>query len=272
MAGPKVSEIAAAVERWYPPQLAEEWDQIGLAVSSDDIAVEKMLLTVDLTMEVLVSAVSVGANLVISHHPLDLTDVPEVVTQQHIAQLIEFAAKNQLSIYVAHTNADHGIDGVSDALISALGVIPEHSITETTSLIGTGRVGELKKPMPLIDLARLLEEKLPKNQNGIRFTGNPANLVQRIAVCGGSGASLLPMLPSLAVDAYVTADLKHHAVLDHQANSSIALINVSHWASEWLWLAVLAKKLNQEFPLVQTVISEICTDPWTGQISGANSL
>ncbi|MFM1906044.1 MAG: hypothetical protein RIT32_840 [Actinomycetota bacterium] len=271
MTRPKVSEIASAVERWYPAELAEEWDQIGLAVGSGDIAVEKILLTVDLTLEILASAVSVGANLVISHHPLDLTDLPEVVTQQHIAQMIEFAAKHQLSIYVAHTNADHGIDGVSDALIASLGVIPEHSVTQTTSLIGTGRVGKLQKPMPLVELARLLAAKLPKNQNGIRFTGNPANLIQRIAVCGGSGASLLPILPSLAVDAYITADLKHHAVLDHQANSSIALINVSHWASEWLWLAVLAKKLNQEFPLVPTVISEICTDPWTGQISGVNS-
>lgn len=267
MAEVTIGSIMAAVERWYPIELADEWDQIGLSVGDPAAPVSSILLTVDITDAVLNQAKHLGANLIIAHHPLDLVEVPGIVTQQHIARMINFAATSKIALYSAHTNADNAPAGVSDAIMNALGAVVTGSISDPTNLIGTGRVGYFEQPIQLRELATRIAEMLPSNAAGVKFAGDNNQPISRIAVCGGSGAGLLPQVAQLDVDAYLTADLKHHAALDHLANSSIALINVSHWASEWLWLATLAAKLNQEFPMISTVVSEICTDPWRGQIT-----
>jgi len=266
-----ISSVVKAVERWYPIELADEWDQIGLSVGDPAASVTSILLTVDITESTLTQAADLGANLLIAHHPLYLAEVLGIVTQAHIARMIKFAAEQKIAIYAAHTNADNAVDGVSDAIMTAIGAITEHSISNPTEMVGTGRVGYFANSIKLADLARQVASVLPDNFAGVKFAGDPNQAISRIAVCGGSGAGLLPAVAQLDVDAYLTADIKHHTALDHQANSPIALINVSHWASEWLWLATLAKKLNQEFPLIATAVSDICTDPWHGQVITSRS-
>lgn len=267
MSATTVGSVIAAVERHYPVELAEVWDQIGLSVGNADEPLSKILLAVDITEAVLDEAKELGAQLIIAHHPLELPEIPGIVTQEHIMRIIGFAMKNKISLYSAHTNADNSPEGVSDAIMTAMGARTLGSISNPEELIGSGRYGNFDQPLKLSELAKRIAESLPKNFAGVKFSGDPNKIIKRVAVCGGSGAGLLPQVAQLDVDAYITADLKHHAALDHIANSSISLINVSHWASESLWLATLAKKLNQEFPLVITIVSKICTDPWDGLIS-----
>lgn len=267
MSNPTISQITSLIERHYPIELADPWDQVGMSVASEDRPIDRVLLTVDLTLAVLQEALAIDASLIVSHHPLQLSDLPDLITNEHIAHMVFFAAKHQISIYSAHTNADNATDGVSDAIMNALNIEPIGSISDPNSLVGTGRIGELAEPKQLLELARQVASILPRNHAGVKIAGDPQRLVKTLAVCGGSGAGLLPQVAFLPVDAYLTADLKHHAVLDHQGNSEIALINVSHWASEWLWLAVLAKKLNQEFPVLEVQVSQICTDPWTDEVN-----
>lgn len=266
-----VSQIIDAIEHWYPVDLADEWDQVGLIVGNPDVQTSGVLLSVDITQEILSQAVSIGANLVISHHPLDLAEVPGVITQPHIAELLHFAVTNNLILYSIHTNADNAQDGVSDAIMEALGAQSIGSVTNPTKIIGTGRYGRLNKSVTLMEFAKHVAAVLPENHSGIKVSGDLNRVINRVAVCGGSGAGLLPLVAQLDVDAYLTADLKHHAALDHRANSDIALVNVSHWASEWLWLAVLERKLNQEFPMLQPMVSSICTDPWQAEITSGNN-
>ena len=94
-----VGSVIAAVERHYPVEHAEVWDQIGLSVGNSDQPLSKILLAVDITQAVLDEAKELGAQLVIAHHPLDLPEVPEIVTQEHIMRIIEFAIKNKISLY-----------------------------------------------------------------------------------------------------------------------------------------------------------------------------
>jgi len=267
----KISDICTAVERWYPVELAELWDQVGLTVGNPDQEVNSILLTVDITAEVLQEAIESNAEMIISHHPVYLSEVPEVITLDHITELIRQASLRNIALYAAHTNADSAPDGVSDAIMQALGATSESAISNPASQIGMGRVGYLAEPVNLAGFAQQVLAALPSNNFGVKVAGKMDKRVHRIAVCGGSGSSLLPDVARLDVDAFVTADVKHHAALDHLASSEIAIVNVSHWASEWLWLATLAKKLNQEFPQVKVKISELCTDPWSAQFdSGAN--
>jgi dinuclear metal center YbgI/SA1388 family protein len=262
MTGPAISEIAAAIEQWYPAELAADWDQIGLSVGNPSQSIDTVLLSVDVTEKVLRQAQELGAGLIISHHPVFLPEVADVVVLQNISRILHAAVENKIGLYVVHTNADAAIAGVSDAIMTALGAVTESAISDPTQKTGIGRIGSLQQVITLEDFAKLVAKVLPENHFGITVAGDLAKPITRIAVCGGAGASLLPEVAMLDVDVYVTADLKHHATLDHLANSEIALVNVSHWASEWLWLATLAKKLNQEFTQVKTIVSEICTDPW----------
>ena len=264
--------MLSVIERWYPPELADDWDQVGLIVGEVDSQITGLLLTVDITDLVLAEAAEEKANLVISHHPLELTEVPGVITQTHIGRMMLEALKQDLTLYCAHTNADNALDGVSDAIMNAIGATSIGSISNPNSMIGSGRYGQLKVPASLGEFANRVNTVLPKNHSGIKIAGDVHREVKKVAVCGGSGAGLLPQVSLLDVDVYLTADIKHHAALDHQANSDIALINVSHWASEWLWLALLEKKLNQEFPLLPITVSRVCTDPWQNAIASESKL
>jgi putative NIF3 family GTP cyclohydrolase 1 type 2 len=181
--------------------------------------------------------------------------------------IITDCKESQISVYVAHTNADNATEGVSDALASALGLEINSSITNRELKTGMGRVGRLVTPTSLTKFAELVGKALPINNFGTLVAGDLKKEVSNVACCAGSGASLLAELANHQVDVFVTADLKHHAAIDHLQDSEIALVNVSHWASEWLWLNVLQRKLNREFPAMKVHVSNLVTDAWDLHIS-----
>jgi putative NIF3 family GTP cyclohydrolase 1 type 2 len=105
---------------------------------------------------------------------------------------------------------------------------------------------------------------LPETVWGTRAAGDPDALIKTVAVCGGAGDSLLSAAIGAGVDAYVTADLRHHPADEHARASSVALVDVAHWASEFPWCAQAARVLDTEFgKKLTTKISPIRTDPWT---------
>lgn len=133
---------------------------------------------------------------------------------------------------------------------------------------GIGRVGELPAAEPLADFVRRVAAALPRTVGGVRAAGDPAAPVRRVAVCGGAGDSLLDTVRAEGVDAYVTADLRHHPASEAREHPvGPALVDVAHWASEWPWLADAARRLSdrlaQQGATVVTRVSETPTDPWT---------
>jgi putative NIF3 family GTP cyclohydrolase 1 type 2 len=243
-----LGDVATAIENWYPKELAEEWDLIGVAVGELDQVVNSALLVVDLTLETLTEAKALNCNLVVAHHPIYLPNSPEEILPERIQNVITDCKESQISVYVAHTNADNAAEGVSDALASALGLEINSSITNKELKTGMGRVGRLVTPTSLSKFAELVGKALPINNFGTLVAGDLKKEVSN-------------------VDVFVTADLKHHAAIDHLQDSEIALVNVSHWASEWLWLNVLQRKLNREFPAMKVHVSNLVTDAWDLHVS-----
>jgi putative NIF3 family GTP cyclohydrolase 1 type 2 len=150
----------------------------------------------------------------------------------------------------------------------SLGVQNASPLVATANpMIGHGRVGSLAEPMQLGDFARLIAKVLPSTASGVRVAGNYEALVSKVAVSGGAGDSFIGAAQASGADVFVTADLRHHPAQDAKehalvAPSPMALIDVSHWASEWLWLDVAAEILAKEFSDIQFVVSQIRTDPW----------
>ncbi|MGY1841554.1 MULTISPECIES: Nif3-like dinuclear metal center hexameric protein [unclassified Modestobacter] len=142
----------------------------------------------------------------------------------------------------------------------------------TPSRAGLGRVGELAEPTTLREFAERVARTLPATPGGVRIAGDPDRAVRTVAVCGGSGGSLLGAATAAGADVFLTSDLKHHAVSEALETPGPALIDVAHYASEWPWLPTAGDLLNRDLGgRVQVAVSDLRTDPWTWQVPSAPS-
>jgi putative NIF3 family GTP cyclohydrolase 1 type 2 len=189
--------------------------------------------------------------------------------------LLTQAISAGIAIYSAHTNADVVTDGVSDILAKQLGIVDAKPLVNSEnnasvsadSAVGHGRIGQLAVPATLGDFARAIARVLPATASGVRVAGDFNQQVIRIAVCGGAGDEFIPNAQAQGADVYVTSDLRHHITQEAREESiamkqPMALIDVSHWASEWLWLNTAAKQIKARHPEVEVLVSDLRTDPW----------
>lgn len=152
---------------------------------------------------------------------------------------------------------------------------PAFEIAERAPLpadTGLGRIGDLDDELTLADVAKRVATALPATHHGVRVAGDLMGSVRRVAVCGGSGDSLLGIATAEGADVLVTADLKHHRALEHLEEGGCAIIDVAHWASEWPWLAQAAGLLAEDLALagatVESIVSQAPTDPWAMTLRG----
>ena len=129
--------------------------------------------------------------------------------------------------------------------------------------LGLGRIGVLPQPESLRTFVRRVRSALPQTSWGVRAAGDPDRLISRVAVCGGAGDSLLREVAAAGVDAYLTADLRHHPADEHCRASTVALVDVAHWASEYPWCQQAAELLRHHFAAALSVrVCSTRTDPW----------
>jgi dinuclear metal center YbgI/SA1388 family protein len=133
---------------------------------------------------------------------------------------------------------------------------------------GTGRIGTVPGTT-LGEFARTVAAALPPTAAGVRVGGDPARAVRRVAVCGGAGDFLFDAVRRTDADVYVTSDLRHHPASEFLEHDGPALVDVAHWAGEWTWLPVVARRVADALgDTVETRVSTICTDPWTALHTG----
>lgn len=263
--GVVLTDVIAAMERRYPSASAEIWDAVGLVSGNPNNEITKVLFAVDPTELVVAEAKAQGAQLIIAHHPLMLRGVTSVSQASRKGRIVTELIKSDIALFTAHTNADVATPGVSDALAKAVGLAELRPLDELTKL---GRIGHLPNRVPLSDFAAQVHSGLPKSARGIHVAGDLALPVETVAVCGGAGDSLLDLVSTLDVDVYVTSDLKYHVTEEFIRSSGKALIDVSHWASEWPWLSLAADLLKSDLGgNLETQVSQLVTDPWSLTIS-----
>jgi dinuclear metal center YbgI/SA1388 family protein len=372
---PRLADVVTMLDELYDPRSAERWDAVGLVCGDPEADVHRILFAVDPVALVVDEAIAMGADLVVTHHPLFLKPVHEVAATTPKGRIVHRLLTSGTALHVVHTNADVARPGVSDALADALGLAdlvpldpapappmdklvtfvpqadsavvidalamagagsigdyerctwtaegigsfrplagarptigsvgaieqlpetrvemvlprrrrvdivaalrsahpyeePAFDIYELAALpgsLGLGRVGELKQPQTLHDFAQRAAAALPPTAAGIRVAGDAHAHVRTVAVCGGAGDSLLDAVRAAGVDAYVTADLRHHPATEAvQQHDGPALVDAAHWATEWPWLQDAANRvlsrLSSDGSTVEARVSRIDTDPWT---------
>lgn len=378
---PRLADVLAAVDGWYPQRDAESWDAVGLVCGDLQESVTRVLLAIDAVPATVAQARSVGAQLLLTHHPLLMTPVHGVPVTDPKGALVHAMIRAGLAHFVAHTNAEINPPGVSDALAGVLGLrdvepllaIPDPPLDKITVFVpradseamvaalsaagagrlgnydrcafvtegrgtfrpgvaavpamgrvgevatvdeariemvlipdrraavvaamrqahpyeepafdlvthtalpgrrGVGRVGTLPEPSTLAGFTGLVASTLPATSVGVRAAGDPTQRVERVAVLGGSGSSVVDSARSAGADVLLTADLKHHnaveAVTQRSGTTPMALVDAAHWATEVPWLALMARRLRAEFgDTVDAVVSDVVTDPWALHVPSA---
>jgi dinuclear metal center YbgI/SA1388 family protein len=138
--------------------------------------------------------------------------------------------------------------------------------------VGTGRIGQVLRPQRFADFVASVRSALPTTTWGVRGSGDPDATVSRVAVCGGAGDSLLAAAAAAGVQAYVTADLRHHPADEHRRVSAVGLVDVAHWASEYPWCAQAAAVMRAHFgSALPVTVCPLRTDPWNIDFAGGNS-
>lgn len=272
---PRLSEVVSALEDLWPPERAESWDAVGTVTGDPGQEVGRVLFAVDPVQEIVEEAVELGADLLVTHHPLYLRGTTTVAASTAKGRVVHTLIRNDIALHVAHTNADTADPGVSDALAGALDLrVVRPLVPDTTDpggRRGLGRVCELDHPMTVREFTARAAERLPRTTQGVRVAGDLDALVRRVALSGGSGDSLLAHVRSAGVDAYLTADLRHHPTseftAERAAGGSPALLDAAHWATEWPWCELAATQLDaiseRHGWRLRVHVSATVTDPWT---------
>ena len=269
----RLSDVIDVLDGAYPPHLAHDWDSVGLVCGDPRDVIDSVTVAVDATAAVVETVGPRG--LLLAHHPLLLRGVDTVAASTPKGALIHRLIGDGSSLFTAHTNADAASPGVSDALAEALGLtvvgVLDPAVLDPaapSSGVGTGRIGTLARPQRFADFVAWVNSALPQTSWGVRAAGDPDATVSRVAVCGGAGDSLLAAAARAGVQAYVTADLRHHPADEHRRGSGVGLVDVAHWASEYPWCNQAAELLRAHFGATFPVaVCPVRTDPWNIELS-----
>ena len=216
--------IIDSIESVAPRSAQAEWDNSGMQVGDTGRDIQSVLLTTDVTPDVVNEAIMSGCQLIVSHHPLLFHGLKQVCGQTPQARVVEQAIKHNIAIYSAHTSLDSVAGGINTTLADKLGLTDYHFLTES----GLGVIGQLPESVSFLDFIEQIYAKLQCTY--VRYTRPAKPMIQTIALCGGSGAEFIDEAINQGADAYLTADCKYHEF--QQADGQIGLIDIDHWISE----------------------------------------
>ena len=268
-----VGDVVALVEAAAPPDLAASWDSNGLICGDPADPVRSILLAVDPVAAVVDEAVDSGVDMIITHHPLYLRGTDHVAATDPKGRSIHRLIRAGIALLNAHTSLDAAHGGVAEALAERVGLTsavplePDPASPEQ----GIGRIGVLPQPVTLRQLAADVAAALPDSAPGLLVGGDLDAVVERIAVSGGAGDSLLQRARQAGADVFLTAALRHHPASEHLEDGRPYLLCGTHWATEWVGLEPLARRLEEgarsHGASLTVRVSHIVTDPWVLRLS-----
>lgn len=256
--GATVGQIIKIIDQLVPPRLAEEWDNVGLQIGDPRWPVRRLWVALDPSPEVVKAACGEDVDLLITHHPLIFRPLKSIDFDTPGGSIIQMASQHQLAIFSAHTNLDIVRDGVNDVLAKRLALkylkilqpveTAEALQDDNSPLIGAaaehgiGRIGSLAKTTSLRSLALTVKKKL--DLNFAKIAGNPELEVTRVAICSGSGASLMQAFFSSDAQVYISGDIRYHDARDAES-ANRGIIDIGHFPSEHLMVEALARQLKR---------------------------
>lgn len=256
--GTTVANIIQIMNELAPPLLAEEWDNVGLQIGDSRQKVRCIWIALDPSPEVVKAACQEKVDLLITHHPLIFKPLTSIDFDTPGGSIIKMATHHKLAIFSAHTNLDIVRHGVNDVLAKRLGLrnlavlqpvkVGEQAKTDVAPLTGgeaeygIGRTGSLAKASSLKSLVSMVKKRLKLNY--VKVAGDLEMKVTRVAICSGSGSSLMQAFLASKAQAYISGDIHYHDAREAET-ANRAIIDIGHFPSEHLMIDALAQQLGK---------------------------
>ena len=249
-----VSDILNYIHTLAPRYMKMDWDNVGLLCGSKRTPVTKILVALDPFEDVCHEAAEIGAELIVTHHPLIFQGIKSVTDETEVGRCLQFLCRNGISAINAHTNLDCAPGGVNDRLAQVLGlqniqiIDPIRENDLQWGLLRCGDVAEQSLDVFLLTVKENLK------CDGLRYVdgGKP---VHKVAVGGGACAGEFMDAVNAGCDTFVTSDVKYNQFWEAR-NAGLNLIDAGHFHTENPIVTVLAEKIAAAFPEVEVKISE----------------
>ena len=259
----RVRDITAALEAFAPLSLQEKWDNSGLCIGSPDQEVHGVLLGFDCTPELIDEAVCVGADLVVTHHPLIFGGLKRIAPEDPVGAAVIKAVRAGVAVYAAHTTADKVPAGVSGAMARRLG-LERVSVLEpdgtllldgAEETVGLGMVGDWREPLSCEEAVARVKEAFGLVQ--VRCSRFIPGKISRVALCGGSGSSLIDAARAAGAQLYLCGDISYHHFF---TPPGFVLMDIGHFESEVEIVDILFSLLRKKFPTFAVRVSNALKD------------
>lgn len=227
----KVKDIVKKIEKFAPKELAYSWDNTGFIMGDCEKEVKKVFLTLDVFKETVDEAVKMGADMIISHHPILFKGIQVIDYSSQQGYIVKELIKNDIALYAAHTSMDCANGGINDVLANKLGIVNAQVIEKNADFTdcGLGRIGQINKEITLKEYAEFVKEKL--NTPFVRVCGDLDKKIKTVAVGGGACDDLIQDAVTMGADVLVTADMKYH-ISAEAVRDGIAVIDAGHYPTE----------------------------------------
>ncbi len=239
----KVKEIIVEIERFAPLSIQESWDNSGLIIGSPEDEVHGVLVGFDCTPELVDEAVSIGADLILTHHPLIFKGLRKISPDDVVGLSIIKAVRSGVAIYAAHTTADKVVDGVSGAMARRLDLQDVEVLEPDGEGTGLGLIGHLPHPLHAMEAIGLVKKCF--NLKVLRTSCPIEGLISKVAVCGGSGSDYINLSHEKGAQLYITGDITYHRFF---VPKDYMLMDIGHFESEIDIADIFFTLLRKKFP------------------------
>ena len=255
-----IKEIISLIEDYAPLKFQASFDNSGLLCGNPERELTSILLCIDVTEEVIKEAIDKGHNLIISHHPLIFSGLKHITPATYVERCVIDAIKHDITIYAAHTNMDVVSNGVSGRMADKLDLYHRQILQPEGDPMdgnGFGIIGELQQPVE--SMAFLQQVKEIFRCDRLRYTTPHTSSIQRVAVCGGAGASFFKQALAGQADIYISGDFKYHDFF--LTENRIMIADIGHYESEQFTKEIFYEILTKKISKFAVQFSEINTNP-----------
>lgn len=245
-------DIISILENQSPREYALEWDNVGLLVGRRDKEIKKLLVAVDATMEVCNQAIEGGYDMIVTHHPMIFSKFKKVNDETVLGRKIMSLIEHGVCCYAMHTNFDT-IGGMGRQAADILELKNVEVLEETYNGEGIGAVGILEESKTVLDLAEMVKTKF--GLKNVIIYGNTGHIVDKIAICPGSGKSLIGMAVIKGASCLVTGDIGHHEGID-AVEMGLNIIDASHYGIEKIFMQYMHTYIKGQCPTLQVDIAD----------------
>lgn len=254
----KLYEFINELNCVIPQELAEEWDNCGFQLNIGDTALEKVLVALEITDDVIDEAIEKECQLIITHHPMLFNGIKSIDVRNATGRYIKKLMNSGISVFSCHTNFDICDGGNNDYLADILdldevGYIADENITR----MGYADYDSVR------EVCEVLAQGLGVDKNTFNVVGNPDEEIETIGMCSGAGAEFLEIAKACGCDLFITGDLKHHEAR-HAEEIGISVIDAGHFGTEKIFAdAFIDMMFTNEFNYdIEFVKSEKCFTPF----------